>query len=119
MMVTISWSYPLAGENNVVYYLIFCLLLLPLWESVIVLCFVVRYFMSTLVLQSLLKQCYRYNKIRKAFSKFYHRHSGLIVKYNIRLKTHLQQGISEPIFMVIKFINSNELLENLILEIKL
>ena len=32
--------------------LIFCLLLLPLWESVIVLCIVVRYFMSILVLQS-------------------------------------------------------------------
>ena len=30
----------------------FCLLLLPLWESVIVLRFVVRYFMSILVLQS-------------------------------------------------------------------
>ena len=30
----------------------FCLLLLPLWESVTVLCFVVRYFMSILVLQS-------------------------------------------------------------------
>ena len=30
----------------------FCLLLLPLWESVIVLCFVVCYFMSILVLQS-------------------------------------------------------------------
>ena len=29
-----------------------CLLLLPLWESVIVLSFVVRYFMSILVLQS-------------------------------------------------------------------
>ena len=32
--------------------LTFCLLLLPLWESVIVLCFIVRYFMSILVLQS-------------------------------------------------------------------
>ena len=30
----------------------FSLLLLPLWKSVIVLCFVVRYFMSILVLQS-------------------------------------------------------------------
>ena len=49
----------------------------------------------------LLKQGYKYHKIRKAFSKFYHRHSELIVKYNIRLKTLLQQGISEPIFMVI------------------
>ena len=46
----------------------------------------------------LLKQCYRYHKIRKAFSKFYHRHSELIVKYNIGFKTFLQQGISEPIF---------------------
>ena len=32
--------------------LTFCLLLPPLWESVIVLCFVVRYFVSVLVLQS-------------------------------------------------------------------
>ena len=43
---------------------------------------------------------------RKAFSKFYHRHSELIVKYNIGLKTLLQQGISEPIFygnLVYKF----------------
>ena len=45
----------------------------------------------------LLKQGYRYHKIRKAFSKFYHRYSESIVKYNIGLKTILQQGISEPI----------------------
>ena len=54
----------------------------------------------------LLKQGYRYHKIRKAFSKFYHRHSELIVKYNIGLKTLRQQGISEPIFygdLVYKF----------------
>ena len=31
----------------------------------------------------LLKQGYRYHKIRKTFSKFYHRHSELIVKYSI------------------------------------
>ena len=52
------------------------------------------------------KQCYRYHQNRKAFSKFYHRHSELIVKYNIGLKTLLQQGISEPIFygdLVYKF----------------
>ena len=46
----------------------------------------------------LLKQGYRYHKIRKEFSKFYHRHSQLILKYNIGLKTLLQQDISEPIF---------------------
>ena len=54
----------------------------------------------------LLKQGYRYHKIRKAFSKFYHRHSELSVKYSIGLKTLLQQGISEPIFygdLVYKF----------------
>ena len=54
----------------------------------------------------LLEQSYRYHKIRKAFSKFFHRHSELIVKYNIGLKALLQQGISEPIFfgdLVYKF----------------
>ena len=30
----------------------------------------------------LLNQCYRYNKIQKAFSKFYRRHSELIPKYS-------------------------------------
>ena len=44
----------------------------------------------------LLKQGYRYHKILKVFSKFYHRHSELIVIYNIRLKSLLHNGISEP-----------------------
>ena len=48
----------------------------------------------------LLKQGNKYPKIRKAFSTFYHRHSELIVKYNIGLKPLLQQGISEPLFYV-------------------
>ena len=39
------------------------------------------------LIAKLLKQGYRYHKIRKAFSKFYHRHSELIVKYNIGLKS--------------------------------
>ena len=54
----------------------------------------------------LLNQGYKYHKIRKAFSKFYHRHSELNVKYNIRLNTLLQQCISEPVFyghLVYKF----------------
>ena len=54
----------------------------------------------------LLKQGYRLYKIQKEFSKFYHRHLELIVKYNIELKTLLQQGISKPIFygdLVYKF----------------
>ena len=46
----------------------------------------------------LLRQGYRYFKLRKAFSKFYRRHSALVEKYSISLKTLLQQGISEPEF---------------------
>ena len=40
----------LISKAVVLLLLTFCLLLLPLWGSVIVLCFVVRYFMSILVL---------------------------------------------------------------------
>ena len=46
----------------------------------------------------LLRQGYRYFKLHKAFSKFYCRHSALLEKYSISLKTLLQQGISEPEF---------------------
>ena len=46
----------------------------------------------------LLRQGYRYFKLPKAFSKFYCRHSALLEKYSVSLKTLLQQGISEPEF---------------------
>ena len=42
----------------------------------------------------LLRQGYRYHKLRKTFSKFYRRHSGLVEKYNVSLRKLLQQGIS-------------------------
>ena len=42
----------------------------------------------------LLRQVYRYFKLRKAFSKFYRRHSALVEKYSVSLKTLLQQGTS-------------------------
>ena len=45
-----------------------------------------------------LRQDYRYFKLRKAFSKFYRRHSALVEKYSVSLKTLLQQGISGPEF---------------------
>ena len=38
----------------------------------------------------LLRQGYRYFKLRKAFSKFYRRHSSLLEKYSVSLKTLLQ-----------------------------
>ena len=37
----------------------------------------------------LLKQGYRYHKLRKAFSKFYRRHYELISKFNVGLKSLL------------------------------
>ena len=46
----------------------------------------------------LLRQGYRYFKLRKAFSKFYRRHTALVEKYSVSLKTILQQCISEPEF---------------------
>ena len=48
----------------------------------------------------LLRQGCRYFKLCQAFSKFYRRHSALLEKYSVSLKTLLQQGISEPEFYV-------------------
>ena len=48
----------------------------------------------------LLQQGYRYHKLRKIFSKFYHRHYELISRVNVRLKTLLSEGLSEPEFLV-------------------
>ena len=49
----------------------------------------------------LLKQGYRYHKIRKAFSKFYQGHSKLIVKYNIVLKLFCNKAYQNLYFMLI------------------
>ena len=46
----------------------------------------------------LLRQGFRYFKLRKSFSKFYRRHSAFLAKYSVSLKTLLQQEISEPEF---------------------
>ena len=54
----------------------------------------------------LLRQGYRYHKIRKAFSKFYRQHFDIVSKYNVGLKTLLLEGLSEPEFygdLVYKF----------------
>ena len=54
----------------------------------------------------LLKQGYRYHKLRKAFSKFYRRHFELIEKYHVSLKKFMQKGICNPEFygdLVYKF----------------
>ena len=54
----------------------------------------------------LLRQGYRYRKIRKAFSKFYRRHFDIVSKYYVGLKTLLPEGLSESAFygdLVYKF----------------
>ena len=43
----------------------------------------------------LLRQGYRYHKLRQAFSKFYQRHFEKVSKYNVGLKIRLLQGLSE------------------------
>ena len=56
----------------------------------------------------LLRQGYRYHKIRKAFSKFYRRHFDIVSKYNIGLKPFLLQGFQNPNFMATWCINSEK-----------
>lgn len=53
---------------------------------------------NLLITEKLLKQGYRYHKLRKTFAKFYYRNLNLISKYNSNLKTLLIKGISHPEF---------------------
>ena len=46
----------------------------------------------------LLKQGYRYHKLREAFSKFYRRHYDLISKFNTGLKSLFKHGRSKTEF---------------------
>ena len=71
----------------------------------------------------LLKQCYRYHKLRKAFSKFYRRHFELIEKYHVSLNKLMQQGICNTefygnlVYKLMKIIgnpNSSNLLKRLV-----
>ena len=62
----------------------------------------------------LLRQGYRYHKLRQAFSKFYHRHSALVTRYSVSLKELPQQDISEPEFYGDLVYRIRNLWENLI-----
>ena len=50
---------------------------------------------NKLLTQKLLKQGYRYHKLRKTFFKFYRRKYDLISKFKVGLKSLLRQGLSE------------------------
>ena len=47
----------------------------------------------------LLRQGYRYHKLRKAFSKFYRRHFDTVSKYNVRLKHFFCKAFQNLNFM--------------------
>ena len=53
---------------------------------------------NKLLTQKLLKQGYRYHKLRKTFSKLYRRYYDLISKYKVGLQSLLRQGLLEPEF---------------------
>ena len=53
---------------------------------------------NKLLTQKLLKQCYRFHKLHKTFSKFYRRYYDLISKFQAGLKSLLHQELSEPDF---------------------
>ena len=53
---------------------------------------------NKLLTQKLLKQAYRYHKLRKTFFKFYRQYYDLISKFQVGLKFVLRQGLSEPEF---------------------
>ena len=53
---------------------------------------------NKLLTQKLLKQGYRYHKLRKTFYEFYRRYYDLISKFQIELKSPLRYGLWEPEF---------------------
>ena len=56
----------------------------------------------------LLRQGYRYHKIRKAFSKFYRRHFDIVSKYNVGLKRFFWKAFQNLYFMGTWCINSEK-----------
>ena len=66
-----------------------------------------------LLTQKLLKQGYRYHKLRKTFSKLYRRYYDLMSKFQVGLKSLLRQGLSKPdfycdlLYKLKKFVGSN------------
>ena len=53
---------------------------------------------NQILIAKLLKQGYRYHKLRKTFSKFYRRYYDLVSKFKTGLKYLLEQGLSESEF---------------------
>ena len=71
---------------------------------------------NKLLTQEFLKQGYRYHKLRKTFSKFYRPYYDLISKFQIGLKSHLRQGLTNLNSMVTWCIDSRRLLALIIFQ---
>ena len=56
----------------------------------------------------LLRQGYRYHKLRKAFSKFYRRHFDTVSKYNVGLKTRQPEFYGDLVYKFRKIIGKND-----------
>ena len=56
----------------------------------------------------LLRQGFRYHRIRKAFSKFYLRHFDIVSKYNVGLKHFFCKAFQNLNFMATRWINSEK-----------
>ena len=56
---------------------------------------------NNILSSKILKQGYQYHKLHKAFSKFYYRHSDLIVKYNICFRLFCNKLYQNMYFMAI------------------
>ena len=73
---------------------------------------------NNILTAKLLIQGYRYQTVRKTFSKFYRRHYDWTSKFNTGFKFLLKQGLSEPEFygdLVYKFrqiVGRNDFLNN-------
>ena len=69
-------------------------------------CLLLSSHVAEILTVNLLKQDYRYHKIRETFSKSYRHHYDLVSKFNTGLKSLLKQGLSEHEFygdLVYKF----------------
>ena len=53
---------------------------------------------NTILIDKLLQQGFQYHTLLQTFSKFYRRHYELVSKFNVGLKSFLQQGLLEPEF---------------------
>ena len=69
---------------------------------------------NKLLTQKLLKQGYRYHKLRKTFSKYYRPYYDLISIFQVGLKSLLCQGLLEPdfygdlVYKLKKIVGSND-----------